>query len=158
MIPLRQKVGAGKDILKLEELSYIFSNIESILEVHLKLLKKLENIYYKDWPLCGGVGASIVENSKGFSAYGVYVANFVNSQDTVKRLRADKNSRFSLWLQEVEAKSGVTGDLQFLLSEPLHHMTKMKECFEVNYYFLFLFLHHFILKDICIKNSIHFIV
>ena len=117
----------GKEVLKIEEISYVFSNIEVILEAHQNLLKKLKHIAETDWPHVRGVGKAILDSRKGFSAYGVYVGNFVNSQDTVTRL-SEKNGRFSIWLQEVEAKHGDSRGLQFLLGEPIHHITKMEGC------------------------------
>lgn len=133
MLPLRQKLLAGKEIIKLEEISYIFSCVETILEAHRKLLNKLEEIHCNDWPHCRGFGEVIVKETRvGLIAYGAYVANFVNAQDTVTRLRSDRNSKFSLWLQEVESKPGAR-TLQFLLSEPLNHISKMEGCVNVSF-------------------------
>ena len=63
-------------------------------------------------------------------AYGIYVGNFKNAQDTVIRLKAEKNSKFNGWVQEVAQKHQDGYDLLTLISLPVNHIAKMEPLLE----------------------------
>jgi hypothetical protein len=115
---------SGKEVLKIEDISYIFSNCELILEQHQIILEQLQKIEANDWPLVRGVGKVILDGRKGLTNYGVYVGNYVNGQDNIRRLRADKNGKVNLWLQEIEAKAEHVS--LALLSAPLTHISNIE--------------------------------
>ena len=117
---------SGKEVLKIEDISYIFSNCELILEQHQIILEQLQKIEANDWPLVRGVGKVILDGRKGLTNYGVYVGNYVNGQDNIRRLRADKNGKVNLWLQEIEAKAEHVS--LALLSAPLTFPTLKTPC------------------------------
>lgn len=107
------------------------------MEAHKNLLHRIEEISKNDWPNCRRFGEVVVnEAGKGLGVYGSYIQNLVNSQETIRRLCSDRNSRFSIWLQEVESKGAK--DLQFLLSEPFQHISKMEGCVNVSFYKVFI--------------------
>ena len=66
---------------------------------------------------------------KGLTAYGVYVGNYVFAEETVTRLRSDKNGKVTLWFQELEEKSGL--QLLRLLAAPLTHISSMESSLRV---------------------------
>ena len=129
LTPARQRLVSGKEVIRIEEVSYIFSNVELILEVHQQILDKLEKIYQNDWPSVRGVGRVILDARKGLTSYGVYVGNYANGQENIQRLRSDKGSKFNLWLQEIENK--IEHTFNFFLSEPLNHISKVEQALEV---------------------------
>ena len=63
-------------------------------------------------------------------AYGVYVGNFKNAQDTIIRLKSEKNSRFSAWIQEISSKYHDGSDLLTLISLPVNHISKIEPIIE----------------------------
>ena len=64
-------------------------------------------------------------------AYGVYVGNYKNSQDTVLRLKAEKNGKLVGFLQEVANKyPNDPKDFMTLLSEPVKHITNLESLLE----------------------------
>ena len=56
LIPLRHRFFSGKEILKLEDITYIFSNIETIQEIHQSITAQLSAIQENNWPFLSGIG------------------------------------------------------------------------------------------------------
>jgi hypothetical protein len=48
-------LAVGKEVIRLEEMSYLFCNVEIILEIHQQNVRRLKALL-DDWPNIRGVG------------------------------------------------------------------------------------------------------
>lgn len=71
------------------DVSYIFNNIDQVLEVHEKLLEELERVYIH-WPEIEDVGECILPLVEEIhTAYCPYVRGFRRAIDTLTRVKAE---------------------------------------------------------------------
>lgn len=129
LTPIRVRMASGKEVLRLEEVSFIFCNIETILEEHTRNVRRLESIV-DSWPFPSGVGKALLDVAPALKVYGVYVGNYKNAQDTVLRLKTEKG-KFSQFLTEVYQRHTDTQDFLSLLSLPINHLGKIEPLLEV---------------------------
>ena len=54
--PLRKRVVSGKEIIKQEDINYIFSNIEAIFLLHSQALGNFSDLIENHWPFTGHIG------------------------------------------------------------------------------------------------------
>jgi len=128
--PLRARMAQGKDILRLEDISMIFSNVEVILESHLQNKRRLSSILER-WPFLSGIGQVFLQMGASLAAYGVYVGNYKTAHDTIQRLRAEKGSKFATWAAEVQQAYPHAPDLLTLISLPVNHISRIEPLLEM---------------------------
>jgi hypothetical protein len=102
LTPIRARMVSGKEVLRLEEVSFIFCNVEVLLEEHKSNARRLESLLDL-WPFVKGVGKVFLEMSSGLKGYGIYVGNYKNAQDTILRLKNEKG-KFATFLTEVSSR------------------------------------------------------
>lgn len=90
LIPLRSKT---TDAEELKDIIAIFSNIETIVEVHQKLFKGLLHIQDEFWPVVKGLGHLFLKFSSKFQIYGDYAENYKTSQVTLQKVLSQKRNR-----------------------------------------------------------------
>jgi len=129
LTPLRNRITMNKEVMKLQDISYVFCNIETILELHQKKFSALDALS-KSWPTVTGVGQAILELRSGLKAYGIYVGNLKSAKSTIQQLKLEKNGKLSPWLQKVAQKHPETPDLVELLSLPVDHIKVMERIIE----------------------------
>jgi len=128
LVPIRARSASGKEVIRLEELTFLFCNVESITEEHSRNLRRLESLFDL-WPFVSNVGKVFLELAPSLKSYHSYISNFKNAQDTLSRLKSEKG-KFSQFLQEVQQRHPDTNDLLSLLSAPIHHLSKLEPLFE----------------------------
>lgn len=126
--PLRQRIAIGKEILKGEDLNYIFGNLPAIKDLHQTSLEKLK-LLTNNWPFVSGVGKVILDMRDGLQDYAIYVGNFKAAQAALLKIKAE-NSKFTAFLQETAQKHTDAMDLLTLLSVPLSHLETMEPILE----------------------------
>lgn len=112
--PVRQS-----DIIAPNECAFIFSNIESIREEHIKLCSQLENARV-NWPLLKNIGEIFLHIKSLLNAYDCYVSNFKTGMNEVRRL-TEENPRFK---QFCENASFDDMDLTTGLSLPVNRVSQ----------------------------------
>ena len=118
IVPLR--VSSDKQLKKISgDLTAVFSNVESILEVHQNLLKALYAVQRDQWPHLRGLGDAFTCISPSLAIYGKYVHNFKFALDTLDEC-CDQNEHFAEFLERKSATLSL--DLTLLLSLPLNHI------------------------------------
>ena len=94
VIPLRQS-----DLIAPYECAAIFSNLESISEVHKEFLEKIQKLDGR-FPFITGIGRVFLDLSSILKAYSVFVGNFKNAINEIERLQSD-NPKFQSFLSDV---------------------------------------------------------
>lgn len=128
--PLRARMAQGKELLRLEEISMIFSNAEVILETHQQNKRRLSSLLER-WPFLSGIGKVFLQMGADLAAYGVYVGNFKTAQDTILRLRSERGSKFNTWANEVQQAHPNAPDLLTLISQPVNHISRLEPLLEM---------------------------
>eukprot|EP01103_Thecamoeba_quadrilineata_P002967 TRINITY_DN12807_c0_g1_i1.p1 TRINITY_DN12807_c0_g1~~TRINITY_DN12807_c0_g1_i1.p1 ORF type:complete len:1556 (-),score=348.20 TRINITY_DN12807_c0_g1_i1:189-4856(-) len=116
--PLKEAVAKKRPILSNTEIDQIFSNLGTILDVHLHLHHELKQHNDSKWPEVDRVGEIFLTFIPSFAVYGSYAKNLNIAADLVKLcLLREKFKAF------YDHKSEVTGfDLLHLLKLPQTHV------------------------------------
>jgi hypothetical protein len=95
VLPLRQV-----DCIAPQEAASIFSNVESISELHSHLYSRLSATIETNFPFIDGIGKIFLDIHHMMKAYYVYMNNFKNAINELDRLYAE-NPRFANFIQDV---------------------------------------------------------
>lgn len=95
VLPLRQV-----DCIAPQEAASIFSNVESIIELHSHLFSRLSVTIESNFPFIDGVGKIFLDIQHMMKAYYVYMNNFKNAINELDRIYAE-NPRFANFIQDV---------------------------------------------------------
>eukprot|EP01103_Thecamoeba_quadrilineata_P004949 TRINITY_DN14812_c0_g1_i1.p1 TRINITY_DN14812_c0_g1~~TRINITY_DN14812_c0_g1_i1.p1 ORF type:complete len:1201 (+),score=290.37 TRINITY_DN14812_c0_g1_i1:68-3670(+) len=115
---LREHALKRKPILTEPEIESIFGNIDSILEVHLKLYRHLMSLQ-TNWPNIDGIGQIFLRVAPSFKEYGKYVQHIILAINTLKLLQSQKEKFSNFLHQKGEATET---ELLNLLMMPLNHI------------------------------------
>lgn len=55
MLPAKERIGTGKEVLKDSDIALVFRNIPNILQIHREHIASLDEALSK-WPFVGGIG------------------------------------------------------------------------------------------------------
>ena len=78
---------------EIQDMIAIFSNIETLLEVHEKIHKVMLDIQDLSWPIIQGLGRLFMENAHAFQNYQAYAENSKVSQATLEKVLSQKKSK-----------------------------------------------------------------
>jgi len=124
LIPLRTKATSSGE---LQDVVAIFSNLETILEVHKSLYAGILEIQEHCWPVVQGLGRLFMKYASSFQSYGDFAENYKTSQSTLTKILSQKKNRLR---ETIEANENGGGEhLQNILRMPLQRIEKYETIF-----------------------------
>lgn len=90
LIPLRTKATESGE---LQDVITIFSNIETIVDIHTDIYNGMVNLQEESWPIIDGLGLLFLKNASAFQHYGDFAENFGMSQLTLAKILGQKKNR-----------------------------------------------------------------
>eukprot|EP01102_Stenamoeba_stenopodia_P019511 TRINITY_DN738_c0_g1_i2.p1 TRINITY_DN738_c0_g1~~TRINITY_DN738_c0_g1_i2.p1 ORF type:complete len:547 (-),score=117.06 TRINITY_DN738_c0_g1_i2:104-1744(-) len=129
--PLRT-INPSSQLFDLQDIVAIFSNIETIADIHKGVLEGLEAIS-DQWPFIFSVGGVFTDKLlPHLDSYGKYAVNFQSAISTIQMIASKKPKAWAVLqeLKEIAPKDDGLG-LHALLSLPLSRITKYDNALEV---------------------------
>jgi hypothetical protein len=140
LLPVREASKMKSLSITSGDIAIIFSNVETLYEVHQSLCTQLATLY-TFWPNVTGIGEFfgklVIEISQKFQIlqisqfvhYTEYVKNFKTAVDTLLRILHD-NEKVNSFFRDIHNKSSKL-DLQALLTCPLNRISQYEVELEV---------------------------
>ena len=119
--PCRSLAATGSKKVTMQDVDLIFCNMETLLELHINLLKELEE-RLQDWPIMD-LGDIVLRAAPYYSVYLDYVNNYLVACKHIQAL-ATKSKEFQSILSDAAQKSEEKRDLSSFLIMPVQRLPR----------------------------------
>eukprot|EP01103_Thecamoeba_quadrilineata_P003728 TRINITY_DN1347_c0_g1_i2.p1 TRINITY_DN1347_c0_g1~~TRINITY_DN1347_c0_g1_i2.p1 ORF type:complete len:658 (+),score=108.39 TRINITY_DN1347_c0_g1_i2:692-2665(+) len=126
---LRRASDKGK-LLSSNDVTAIFSNVESLLVLHQEFLSHLEKLR-ANWPTATGIARAFLSVAEAFKVYAEYTENHQNSRRTLTTIK-ERKPKYWAAILDLATSVGFDNSHDFfqMLTEPIGRMKKYETMFE----------------------------